>query len=76
MIMGQDFLRTNIDIDDGIKLRSLKILHQLRDEYKHKMIIESIAFPQDGFLDHEENFKYLEQALKRRCKCLRWDSCI
>ncbi len=67
---GTRFLRTNIDIDDGIKLRSLKMLHQLRDEYKHKMVIESIAFPQDGFLDNEENFIYLEQALKEGANVL------
>ncbi|MCD4827318.1 MAG: amidohydrolase family protein [Acholeplasmataceae bacterium] len=62
---GTRYLRTNIDIDEGIKLRSLKIIHKLRDAYKHKMVIESIAFPQDSFLGNEENFKYLEQALKQ-----------
>ncbi|MFA6800561.1 MAG: amidohydrolase family protein [Acholeplasmataceae bacterium] len=67
---GTRFLRTNIDIDDGIKLRSLKMIHKLRDEYKNKMIIESIAFPQDGFLDNEENFRYLEQALKEGANVL------
>lgn len=62
---GTRYLRTNIDIDDNIKLRSLDIIHKLRDAYKDKMVIESIAFPQEGFLDNENNFSYLELALKK-----------
>jgi cytosine/creatinine deaminase len=61
---GTRFLRTNIDIDKGIKLRSFKIIQKLKEQYKDKMVIESIAFPQEGFLDEEENFELLEQALK------------
>jgi cytosine deaminase len=62
---GTRYLRTNIDIDDGIKLRSLEILNELKKQYKDKMVIESIAFPQEGFLNNEDNFSYLELALKK-----------
>lgn len=61
---GTRFIRSNIDIDYKIGLRSLKILHQLRDQYQGKMVIESIAFPQEGFLDEPRNYTALEDALK------------
>ncbi len=61
---GTRFLRTNIDIDYKIGLRSLKILHDLKKQYEGKMKIESIAFPQEGFLEEPRNLTYLEEALK------------
>jgi cytosine/creatinine deaminase len=61
---GTRFLRTNIDVDYKIGLRSLLILHQLRQTYQEKMVIESIAFPQEGFLSEPRNLTTLEDALK------------
>ncbi len=61
---GTRFLRTNIDIDDGIGLRSFRIFESLKEEYKDKMVLESVAFPQEGFLENERNFELLEEALK------------
>jgi cytosine deaminase len=61
---GTRFVRTNIDIDYKIGLRSLTVLHQLREQYRDKMIIESVAFPQEGFLKEPKNLHVLEEALK------------
>ena len=61
---GTRFVRTNIDIDDIIGLKSLEVFNELKEEFKGKMILESVAFPQEGFVDHLENFEYLEKALQ------------
>lgn len=61
---GTRFMRTNIDIDENIQLRSLNVFQKLQREYQGTMILESVAFPQEGFLQDNQNYAFLEQALQ------------
>lgn len=51
-------------MDENIGLKSLEALIELREEYKDRLLIQIVAFPQDGIVKSQENYEYLEEALK------------
>lgn len=61
---GTRFLRTHIDVDDKIQLKSVEALLELKEEYKELMDIQIVAFPQDGIIKNSRSYFYLEEALK------------
>ncbi|WP_440896373.1 amidohydrolase family protein [Amphibacillus sp. Q70] len=61
---GSRFLRTHIDVDDRIKLRSIEALMELKEEYKEILELQIIAFPQDGINNDAASYAYLEKALQ------------
>lgn len=61
---GSRFLRTHIDVDDRIKLRSIEALMELKEEYKEILELQIIAFPQDGINNDAASYAYLEEALQ------------
>ncbi len=61
---GTRFLRTHIDVDDKIQLKSIEAVSELKEEYKGLMDIQIVAFPQDGIVKNNKSFYYLEEALK------------
>ena len=61
---GTRFLRTHIDVDDKIQLKSIEALLELKEEYKESMDIQIVAFPQDGIIKNSRSYFYLEEALK------------
>ena len=60
---GTRFLRTNLDIDDIIGLKSLDVFKKIRSEWDGKLVLESVAFPQEGFVSNMANFSWLEDAI-------------
>lgn len=61
---GTRFLRTHIDVDDKIQLKSIEALLELKEEYKELIDIQIVAFPQDGIIKNSKSYFYLEEALK------------
>ena len=61
---GTRFLRTHIDVDDKIQLKSIEALLELKEEYKELIDVQIVAFPQDGIIKNSRSYFYLEEALK------------
>lgn len=61
---GTRYLRTHIDVDEIIGLRGIEAILELKEEFKEKMEIQIVAFPQEGFVENLNNYEYLEEALK------------
>lgn len=61
---GTRFLRTHIDVDEIIGLKSIEAILELKEEFKEKIEIQVVAFPQEGFIDNIVNYNFLEEALK------------
>src|SRR5690554_1293862 len=66
---GTRFIRTHLDIDEKLELRSLNILNEMKEKYP-EMVIEAVAFPQEGILKNKQNFELIEDALKAGVKVL------
>lgn len=61
---GNTHIRAFADVDSKAKLEGIKALLQAKEEYKNKVDLEIVAFPQDGLL-HESGAKELvEEALQ------------
>lgn len=61
---GTRYIRTHVDVDKLIKLKSLKALLKIKTQWKDYIDIQLVAFPQEGFTNDPENLKYLEAAIK------------
>jgi cytosine deaminase len=62
---GTRFIRTHVDVDDRIRLKSVEALLELREEWKDRIRIQIVAFPQEGIVDKPGNYQYVEEALRR-----------
>ncbi|WP_252106080.1 MULTISPECIES: cytosine deaminase [unclassified Halomonas] len=60
---GVQFVRTHADTSDP-SLVGLKTLCALRDEFKDKIDIQVVAFPQDGLLSYPGGDRLMEEALE------------
>ncbi|WNL41936.1 cytosine deaminase [Halomonas sp. PAMB 3264] len=60
---GVQFVRTHADTSDP-SLVGLKTLCALRDEFRDKIDIQVVAFPQDGLLSFPNGDKLMEEALE------------
>ncbi|HHV39335.1 MAG TPA: amidohydrolase family protein [Tepidimicrobium sp.] len=61
---GTRYIRTHVDVDHIIKLNSLQALMEIREEWKDKVEMQIVAFPQEGVVDKEEAFHYLREAVE------------
>ncbi|NLJ78891.1 MAG: amidohydrolase family protein, partial [Tissierellia bacterium] len=61
---GTRYIRTHVDVDHTIKLNSLRALMEIREDWKDKIEIRIIAFPQEGIVENEEAFRYLKEAVE------------
>lgn len=61
---GTTFIRTHVDIDDVVGLKSLQGLVQTREELRGIVDIEIVAFPQSGMLVRPGVPALMEEALK------------
>ena len=61
---GTRYIRTHVDIDHIIGLKSLHALLELKRQWKNKIQIQIVAFPQEGILQNNNDLEILEQALK------------
>ena len=61
---GTLYLRAFVDTDTKAKLEGVKALLRIRDELKHVMKIQVVAFPQDGIFRDEGSEEYLRRAME------------
>ena len=61
---GVTVIRTHVDIDPIVELKSLKALNELRNEYSRLLDIQIVATPQEGILSQEGTEELLHKALE------------
>ena len=61
---GTRYIRTHVDVDRHIGVRSVRVLKQLKDEWADRIRLEIVAFPQEGIVEDHGNYLALEEALK------------
>lgn len=60
---GVQFLRTHVDVTDP-NLTALKALLEVKEEVKDYLLIQIIAFPQEGYYSYVGGAELVEEALK------------
>ena len=61
---GNTHIRAFADVDSKAKLEGVKALLKAKEEYKDKVTIDVVAFPQDGVIRENGAYEYMEEALK------------
>ena len=61
---GNTHIRAFADTDTKAKLEGVKALLKAREEYKGRVTIQVVAFPQDGVVRDPGAEEYVEEALK------------
>lgn len=61
---GNTHIRAFADTDTKAKLEGVKALLRAREEYKDRIKVEVVAFPQDGVVRDPGAEEYIEEALK------------
>lgn len=61
---GVQYVRSHVDVTDP-SLVALDALLELKEEWKDRMTLQIVAFPQEGILSFPNGAKLLEEALKR-----------
>ena len=62
---GTTRMRTHVELDAGVEMRSFDALEQLRRDYAWAIDIEFCVFPQEGLTNNPRSDELLVQALKR-----------
>ena len=61
---GNTHIRAFADVDSKARLEGIKALLKAREEYKGKVELQAVAFPQDGVEREPEAESYMKQALE------------
>lgn len=61
---GNTHIRAFADVDSKAKLEGVKALLKAKEEYKDKVTLEVVAFPQDGIAREPGAYEYVEESLK------------
>ena len=61
---GVTHIRAFADVDCKIKLEGIKALLKVREEYKEKVELQVVAFPQDGVLREPGTKELIEEAIQ------------
>src|SRR5690606_6091019 len=61
---GNTHIRAFADTDTKAKLEGVKALIRAREEYKDRVKVEVVAFPQDGVVRDPGAEEYIEEAMK------------
>ena len=61
---GNTHIRAFADVDSKAKLEGVKALLKARDEYKGKIDLQVVAFPQDGVAREPGTYELIEEACK------------
>ncbi len=61
---GTLHIRAFADVDSKAKLIGIKSLLKLKEEFKDRLYIEIVAFPQDGVVREEGAYELVEEAIK------------
>ena len=63
-------MRTHVELDAGVEMRSFDALEQLRRDYAWAIDIELCVFPQEGLTNNPRSDELLVQALKRGARVI------
>jgi cytosine/creatinine deaminase len=63
-------MRTHVELDAGVELRSFEAIETLRRDYAWAIDIEVCAFPQEGLTNNPRAEELLVEALKRGAKVI------
>lgn len=67
---GTTRMRTHVELDAGVDMRSFDALEQLRRDYAWAIEIELCVFPQEGLTNNPRSDALLVQALKRGARVI------
>src|SRR4051812_3731899 len=67
---GTTRMRTHIEVDAGVEMRSIDALAKLREDYAWAVDIEFCVFPQEGLTNNPRADELLVEALKRGVKVI------
>ena len=68
ILQGTTHMRTHLEVDPVVGLRSLDGILPLIDEYKWAIDLEICVFPQEGLLNNPGTDELMVEGLKRGCK--------
>lgn len=61
---GNTHIRAFADVDSKAKLEGVKALLKAKEEYRDRVTIDVVAFPQDGIAREPGAYEYVEESLK------------
>ena len=67
ILQGTTHMRTHLEVDPAVGLRSLDGIQPLIDEYKWAIDLEICVFPQEGLLNNPGTDELMVEGLKRGC---------
>ena len=67
---GTTRMRTHIELDAGVEMRSFDALERLRRDYAWAIDIELCVFPQEGLTNNKRSDELLVQALQRGARVI------
>ena len=67
ILQGTTHMRTHLEVDPVVGLRSLEGIQPLIDEYKWAIDLEVCIFPQEGLLNNPGTDELMVEGLKRGC---------
>ncbi len=67
---GTTRMRTHVELDAGVEMRSFDALERLRTDYAWAIDIELCVFPQEGLTNNKRSDDLLVQALKRGARVI------
>jgi cytosine deaminase len=63
LLYGNTHIRAFADVDSKARLEGVKALLAAREEYKGRLDLQVVAFPQDGILREEGALSYMKEAM-------------
>jgi cytosine deaminase len=63
-------MRTHVELDGGVEMRSFEALEQLRRDYAWAIDLELCVFPQEGLTNNSRSDALLVEALKRGARII------
>jgi cytosine deaminase len=70
ILQGTTHMRTHLEVDPGVRLRSLDGVWPLIDEYAWAIDLQICVFPQEGLLNNPGTDELLVAALERGCRAI------
>ena len=67
---GTTRMRTHVELDGGVEMRSFDALERLRRDYAWAIDIELCVFPQEGLTNNKRSGELLVEALKRGARVI------
>jgi cytosine deaminase len=67
---GTTRMRTHLELDGGVEMRSFEAIEALRHDYAWAIDIEVCVFPQEGLTDNPRSDQLLVEALKRGARVI------